>query len=70
MVITATSNTSSFAPSRALNAPTASVGGFVDGYQAGSLVEPPPPGYDPTSPEAMKVNTVAAAARALTSTTC
>lgn len=60
MVITTASNPSSLTSGRALGAPTASVGGFVDGYQAGSLVEPPPPGYNPTSPEAMKVNTVAA----------
>lgn len=30
----------------------------LDGYQPGSYVEPPPPGYDPSSPEAMKLNAV------------
>ncbi len=55
MVITA--NTPSYTSFRK---PVASVGGQIDNYQVGAQVEPPPPGYDPTSPGAMKVNGVAA----------
>lgn len=59
MMITTTSP--SYSPSFARpSAPTAAVGGQIDNFQMGAMVEPPPPGYDPTSPGAMKVNGVAA----------